>query len=139
MYPEAGVSFAMKRIARRLRCHLPAGSQRGVTLVETVTALALLGIIGLAFLSSLATSSNARVIADSQTTGRILAESQMEYAKRLPYQLSYNTSAIPAEYNGYAASIDTELERNGQIQRLTVTITRFGDPVAVLEGYKVNR
>jgi type II secretory pathway pseudopilin PulG len=129
----------MKRIARRLRCLGPAGRQHGIALIETIVALALLGIVGVSFLSSLATSSNARVVADGQATGRILAESQMEYVKRLPYQLSYNASAIPEEYNGYAASVATELERNGQIQRLTVTITRFGDPVAVLEGYKVNR
>lgn len=116
-----------------------AGRDEGVALVESIVALALLGIIGVSFLSGLASTSSARVVADGQATGRILAESQMEYVKRLPYQFSYNATSIPPECIGYSAAIDTALERNGQIQKLTVTITRHGGTVAVLEGYKVNR
>ena len=129
----------MKKIAGRRRYRTSNGRQRGMALIETIIALALLGIVGVSFLGGLATSSKARGIADEQTTGRILAESQLEYVKRLPYQWSYNASAMPPEYYGYAASIGTELERNGQIQKLTVTVTHYGSTVAVLEGYKVNR
>ena len=56
--------------------------EKGISLLETVVALALLGIIGVAFLGALATTSNSRLIADEHVSARILAESQMEDIKK---------------------------------------------------------
>lgn len=121
---------------------LPSGlvkSERGSSLIETVVALALLGIIGVAFLSALAVSSNARFIADERVSARILAESQMEYVKKQAYAASYDAAPIPDEYAGYTAVISVDAMRNGNIQKITVSVRHQSEEVTTLENYKVNR
>ena len=113
--------------------------ERGALFLETAVALVLLGIIGTAFLSALATSSTSRVSADEHASGRILAESQMEDIKKQSYSLSYDPVPIPADYPGYFAVVDTDNLRNGQIQKITITIRHHNKDVTQLESYKVNR
>ena len=61
------------------------GAERGVTLVETLVALALMGIIAAAFLGGLATVSKATFIVDEQAMAENLARSQMESVKSESY------------------------------------------------------
>ena len=58
----------------RLRkfCQAFIGSSRGFTLVEVLIALAILGIVAVAFLSALATASTALILADERTTAESL-------------------------------------------------------------------
>lgn len=114
-------------------------SERGASLIETLVALALLGIIGAVFLSALATTSSARFISDERASARILAESQMENVKKQDYTFSYDPAPIPDEYAGYLAVIDVDSLRNGSIQKITVTIRHHDKEVTTLESYKVNR
>ena len=114
-------------------------SETGTSLIEAVVALALLGIIGLVFLSALATSSSSRMIADEHASAIILAESQMETVKKQTYALSYDPVSIPAEYPGYTAVIDIDNLRNGNIQKITVTIRHNDQDIETLESYKVSR
>jgi len=114
-------------------------SERGTSLIETLVALALLGIIGVAFLSALATSSNARLIADEHASARILAESHIEDIKKQTYAFSYDPMPVPVEYPGYSAVIDIDNLRNGNIQKITVTIRHHDRDIETLESYKVNR
>ena len=111
--------------------------EKGFSLLETIVALALLGIIGVFFLSGLATTSTARVTADERAGAKILAESYMEEIKKLEYAPSYDFT-IPG-YDDYTVDIDAENERNGCIQRLTVTVWHRGRNVLELESYKVSR
>ncbi len=60
-------------------------NERGFSLVEVLIALLILGIIGAAFLSGLATASKALVTADERATAESLARSQMEYVKNQDY------------------------------------------------------
>ncbi len=60
-------------------------NERGFTLIEVLIAVALVGIIAVAFLSGLATASRALVIADEHATAESLARSQMEYVKNQGY------------------------------------------------------
>ena len=111
-------------------------SEKGMTLLETILALAILGIISASFMSGLAATSTARVTADERASGKILAESLMEDIKKQPYDYSYNAT-VPAEFAGYSAAIS--VGENNNIQSINITIQRRGREVLTLESYKVNR
>ena len=121
-------------------------NEAGVTLLETVIALALLGPIAVAFLSGLFITSRATIIADEQTTAASLARSQMEYVKGLEYvydATEYATAPIRGgeEYIDYSAMIAAEPlhDTDDGIQKITVVISHMGRQVKTLEGFKVSR
>jgi prepilin-type N-terminal cleavage/methylation domain-containing protein len=114
-------------------------SEKGLSLIETIVALALMGIIAVTFLVALATTSNTRAITDERASAEILAESQMENIKKQGYALSYDAVPIPDEYDSYSAEILVDTMRNSHIQKITVTITHKNHEVTTLESYKVNR
>lgn len=131
----------LSRISSILACR-----ESGVTLLETIVALAILGTIAVTFLSGLATTSRAAFTADEQATAESLAQSQMEWVKNAGY--SYNATVYsPApvssskDYINYsvtiaAGSLNTP---DDGIQKITVTVKRFSEGVIKLEGYKVDR
>ena len=127
------------------------GNETGVTLIETLVALALLSIIAVVFLGGLTTVATATLIANEQATAESLARSQMEYVKSQGY-IDYTDpeheeyvefETVPVSY-----SVDFTVETiddpdTGQplegIQKITVIVSRNDDPVLTLEGYKVAR
>lgn len=139
-------------------------NERGFTLIEVMLAIALMGIIGIAFLGGLATASRALFLADERATAESLARSQMEYIKKQDYDSNWNyvvstsqrsssdepswwaTSPPPylsVDYIDYSASINATPIEAG-IQRIRVIIYHRGDPIITagdytLEGYKVDR
>lgn len=90
------------------------------------------------FLGGVANSSNARVTADGRASAKILAETMIDSAKKLPYDTSYNVS-VPAEFSTYSANLTVTSMSNGNIQKLAVVISHLGKEVLTLEDYKVNR
>jgi len=62
------------------------GSSKGVTLIELLIALALFGIIAIAFAGGLMTASRAVLTADVRTNAESLARTQMEYIKNQDYK-----------------------------------------------------
>ena len=136
----------MRMLRLRKTLNKVAGDESGITFIETVVALALLGIISVAFLSGLATTSKAAIIADEQTTAESLARSQMEGVKKADYiydATEYSPAPVPdgKDYIGYSATIATEPLHNPDegIQKITVTVKRSDKEIIKLEGYKVNR
>ncbi len=120
--------------------------QSGVTLIETVVALAILGTIAVTFLSGLATTSKAAFIADERVTAASLAQTQMEWTKNGAYvydATGYSLATIPdsKDYINYSALIDAEPVHNPDagIQKITVTIKHSDKVIMKLEGYKVDR
>ena len=119
--------------------------ESGATLIETVVALAVLGLIAVTFLSGLVTSSRAAFAADEQATAQNIAQSQMEWVKNASYNVTgyYSSGPIPSvtDYDGYSANITVEAlpDHGDDIQKIIVTIMRSGEQVIVLEGYKVDR
>jgi type II secretory pathway pseudopilin PulG len=126
--------------------------QEGFGLVEVIIALGLLGIIGIAFLTALATSSTAILTSDKHATAESLARSEMEYVKSQDYSSdpwSYQltsesatsptippewwdpTRFLPDGYENYTATVEAEWldpMENGDgsddgLQKITVTIT----------------
>lgn len=110
--------------------------EKGMTLLETILALAIMGIISASFLSGVAATSTARVTADERASGKILAETIMEDIKKQPYDPSYNAT-IPGEFAGYTAEV--AVEENNNIQSINITIQRRNHEVLTLQSYKVNR
>lgn len=126
------------RVAKKLR-----GNESGVTLLETLVALAILGLVAVAFLNGLTTAAQATIIADKQATAESLVRSQMEYVKSQPYATSYTPAPIPDEYEdeGYSATIVVEPlpDPDDGIQKITVTVKRGAKIILTIEDYKVDR
>ena len=117
--------------------------ESGVTLLETVVALAILGTIGVTFLGGLVTTSKAAFSVDERATAESLAQSQMEWAQSANYTdnaTQYSPAPIPSgkDYINYSANITAET-LDDDLQKITVTVKRSGEQVFTLEGYKVDR
>ena len=65
-------------------------NMRGFTLIETLVAMVILSIMGLAILSGVATSHKSTIIANEQTVAQSLARSQMEYVQHQVYSSTYS-------------------------------------------------
>ena len=53
--------------------------ESGVTLMETVIALAILGVVSVTFLNGLTTTSKAVFMTDERSTAESIAQTQMEW------------------------------------------------------------
>ena len=113
-------------------------NEKGFAALETIIAVALIGIISAAFMNSLTTACESFVTVDSVTTARNLAESQMEFVKGQVYSDNYTPAAVPVEYVGYTVEIVTSQLRT-DIQRVTISVDRGGEEITSLRGYKMNR
>ena len=124
------------------RCSL-GGKERGMTLIEALIALALLGLIAATFIGSLGTAARATLTADEQTTAESLARSQFEHVKTLDYvdgATQYPAAPVPTveDYSFYSVTIDAG-PLDDQIQKITVTVKHSNKEVVTLESYKVDR
>jgi type II secretory pathway pseudopilin PulG len=116
------------------------GTQKGFTLIETLTGLFVLVLVGVALLASLTLSSRILADTDNHETARILAVAEMEYIKSVPYADTYSqdVSLIPGG-SSYGVTIETPVavEEDGNLQLIRVIVRRNGSEVTRIEGYKV--
>ena len=118
--------------------------ESGMTLLETVVALAILGTIAVTFLGGLVTTSKAAFTVDERATAESLAQSQMEQVINASYNATgYSPASIPTskDYINYSANITAESLNTPDdgIQKIIVTVKHSGEQVFTLEGYKVDR
>jgi type II secretory pathway pseudopilin PulG len=130
--------------------------QSGITLIETVVALALLGIFGVVFLAALSNSAATTAAIEEKVNVDSLARAQMEYIKNInscPYNSipPYNYQALDqlevgnpyaiAAPEGYSINVTAAALHNPDdgIQEITVTVYREGINRLMIKGYKVNR
>jgi type II secretory pathway pseudopilin PulG len=118
-----------------------AQDQRGLGLVETLVAVAILGTSAVAFIVALSTGSIAVREQDEQVMAQSLVRSQMEYTTSYPYDpgaTTYPAVAVPA---GYSLSVAVSSVPGGDadIQKITVVALREGQPMLTVTGYKGNR
>jgi len=150
---KAGGGFAARR----------RGSQRGQILIEVLVALAILGIVAVAFLTALTTTSLALIVADRKTTAESLTRSEFEYIQNsdywedgFTYELPSGSPpwdsqhALPSGFDNYslvvtAVPIDPETHQPSAgdmgMQEVTVTVYQEGRPEAVLttHAHKIRR
>ena len=117
-------------------------STRGMTLIETLIALAILAVTAVVFLTAVFTNYKAATLTQERTTAESLARSQLEAIKNAAYD-----ETPPYDYD-YAAidtpSLDYSIRREGDrlagdLQKVKVEISHWGKPVFTVEGYKVKR
>ena len=114
--------------------------QSGISLIETVTALCVLGFIGVAFLTSLSTTANSTDLYEQRFTASVLAQSQIEILKATAYDDTspyYESVPSPAgKPPGYDISISTVAQEGKQ--EITVKVNRDGHHLFELTTIKVD-
>jgi len=115
--------------------------ERGLGLVESLAAVAVLGATVVAFVVALSTGSIAVRESDQEAVAQSLVRSQLEYIKNYPYDPAATTYPKVAELEGYDISVEISPipDTDTNIQQVTVTISRDGEEILTVEGYKVNR
>ena len=118
-----------------------ARNQRGIGLVETLVAVAILGTSVVAFVTALSAGSIAVGEHDGEAISQGLAQSQMEYTKSYAYSPGATTYPLMAAPEGYSISVGVSSVPNTDtnIQKITVIINRGGEDIMQVQDYKVNR
>jgi len=118
-------------------------SERGVGLVETLIAVAILGLTLTVLLAAVSTGSLAVSRADERAVAENLARSQLEYTKSqtyIPLPAVYATVTPPAGYTvAVAAAAIPTPSTDAAIEKITVTVSRNGQSLFSVEDFKVNR
>jgi prepilin-type N-terminal cleavage/methylation domain-containing protein len=138
--------------------------EKGFNLMEVALAMALLGIVAVAYLGAMATGSRAIFTADERATAESLARTQIEYVRNKEYSSApwnytvtstqrdstdpptwwdYDpTPLLSDEYDGYTAIIDVgplHVLDDG-IQVITVTVEHLVDgemkEIFIIRGYR---
>jgi type II secretory pathway pseudopilin PulG len=122
----------------RRRCH----GEEGVGLVETLIAVGILGLALTVLLAAVSTGSLAVSRTEERVAAENLARSQLEYTKSqgyLPPPASYLT--VTPSPGGYGVVVEAASipDTNSGIEKITVTVSRDGKTLLVVEDYKVNR
>ena len=115
--------------------------QKGLGLVESLVAVAILGTAVTAFIVALSAGSIAVREQEEQVVAQGLAQTQLEYVKSYSYDTE--ATAYPAidTPEGYAISVEVSPvpDADADIQKITVTISREAEDILAVENYKVNR
>ena len=118
-------------------------AERGVGLVETLIAVAILSLTLTVLLSAVSTGSLAVSRADERSVAENLARSQLEYTKSQSYispPAVYATVAPPTGYTvAVAAAAIPTPSTDAAIEKITVTVSRNGQSLLSVEDFKVNR
>ncbi len=120
-------------------------SEKGFALIETLVALALLGVIAVVFLGGIGTATKATIIADEQTTAESLVRSEIEYVKNCTYQYSATqypvdpSINIPDGWSMPAPAVELVHATDDGIQKVTITVERNGEQKFSAQIYKVDR
>lgn len=143
------------KVHKYLALRLKQG-QKGQILLEVLIALAILGIVAVAYLTAITTSSYAIILADEKTTAESLTRTQLESIKNSEY-IDYSVgghgtyptipdSEIP---DGYSLTVEAvpidpvsydPIEDDSGIQKITVEVYHHPDRlVLTTTTYKIKR
>ena len=126
---------------KSIRSRVQLYSQKGMGLVETLVAVAILGTSVVAFVVGLSAGSLSVNEHDKETIAQGLAQTQMEYTKNyafIPGAVTYPTLAVPPTYS---VSVDVLAVpgADANIQKVTVSVLKDSVNIITISDYKVNR
>lgn len=115
--------------------------EKGLTLVESLITVAIVGVALVAFAVALSTGSLAVWESDQEVTVQSLARTQMEYIKGYPYDSGATTYPTVDATDNYSVSVAVTSvpDTDSNIQKVTANISREGQVLLTVEDYKVNR
>lgn len=113
----------------------PIKQELGMTLVEVLIAMVLLGIVAVAIFSGLSTSYKAYSVSQQHATAMALAQSQLESIEKETYSTAGYTKI--AEPTGYTIAIPPPQELHTNLQKIVVSVTCPDGYVFTLETKKV--
>ncbi len=120
-------------------------AQRGVTLLEVVIAIAVLGIVAATVAGYFNWSLGVFKHTDVRATEESIARTEMEIIKGMPYDETVSTYLTGTAYSEYKASNVVYANASGTLglQKIVVTVARndamAGSQSIELEGYKLDR
>jgi len=116
-------------------------SQKGFGLVETLVAVAILGLSAVSFVSSLSAGARSVNTLDEQVVAQQLLSSQIEYLKDQTYDATGGSYSLIEAPEGYslALEVDSHIYPDSDLQKITVTVRHHGQAVSSLENYKADR
>lgn len=126
---------------RRLGVKVCFQDQRGLGLVESLVAVAILGIAVVAFIVALSAGMLAVREQGREVVAQRLARSQLEHIKSYPYNPEATTYPLVAYPPGYtvAVVVSSVPDADVDIQKIAVTVSDEEGTLLVVEDYKVNR
>lgn len=149
----SGYRETIRKWFRRIKVRVQ--DETGIGLVESLAAVAILGIAATSFVLSLSTGAIAVRDDDQIVVAQSLAHTQLEYVKNYPYDPGATTYPYVYTYDetynpnpitlpeGYGISVVvssiTQAGGDTDIQKITVTISQEGVELLTAEDYKVRR
>lgn len=112
--------------------------EKGLSLVESIVAVAIIGVVIVVFIAALSTGSIAVREGSQAIVSQRLALTQLEYIKGCPYATTYSTIDTPEGYTVTVGIMPTP-DKDQDIQKITVAVLREGENILTVEDYKVNR
>ncbi len=129
-------------IRQRLdRIRLRVRDERGLSLIESLVAVAVTAVAIVAIVTALSSGAIAVGEGEREVVAQMLARTQLENVKGSSYDATgASYSALDAP-EGYALSFDVDSipETDNDIQKITVTVSQDGEDILEIEDYKVNR
>jgi hypothetical protein len=120
------------------------GSEKGISTLEVLLAIVILGLVGVCFLGGVGTGTKATVITRDQAIAESLVRSEAEYIKGCGYQygaLEYlvdPTLTMPAEW-AVSTYVEPVHSSDDGLQEVTVSAQRQGETILSIVIYKVAR
>jgi len=120
-------------------------SEKGITTLEVLLAIVILGVVAVTFLGSVGTGAKATAITREQTVAESLIRSEAEYVKGCAYQ--YGASEYPVDPTltipeGWTVPTPAVVPVHGiddGMQEVTVSAEHQGKTVLSITIYKVAR
>ena len=125
-------------------------NQEGLTMLEVLIAVSILGFVGAAFMIGMTSAFQAQEINEEQVMAENLVRAALENVRFLPFNAAgYQTEvdAIPRP-SGYSITVETQdfclpppdpCTPDGNIQKNTVRVSRDGKAIVTVEDLKTNR